>query len=227
MRIVDSALEKEFTPEDFQDRAEALVSDVYALSAASGVTSEGLRLKVFDRATGLLYAYFPEDNMREYFLMSAECLAVYSIISDVHNKEIKTGQKVLAAPCVFCGRRLEPIGDTWEYMQPNNGGEVQFIFSYGSSKFDNYIGQTKFQGVICDDCASDCVKHMRQIGFDGNGDEIERIPCAPFDGIFTDDTETPDPVLWAKSEADIANGRVRSAQEVIDDLHKKIEADNA
>jgi len=60
-------------------------------------------------------------------------------------------------PCVLCGDELESMFDTWENLQPYGGGEVRFIFSYGSKEFDLDINPTEFQGVICDACAATCI----------------------------------------------------------------------
>lgn len=60
-------------------------------------------------------------------------------------------------PCLMCGKQLEPVfkDDEWKNYQPYNGGEVKFIFSYGSD-FDNYV----FRSVICDKCAE---KHFHKM----------------------------------------------------------------
>lgn len=64
-------------------------------------------------------------------------------------------------PCLFCGAMLEPAtADGWEHFQPYRGGEVQFIFSYGSTKFDNHMGTTVFRALVCDDCGEKYVPQM-------------------------------------------------------------------
>lgn len=72
-------------------------------------------------------------------------------------------------PCVLCGRRLKPVFPEygWENLQPCGGGEVQFIFCYGSRQFDLQAEPTVFRGVICDGCAA---KHVDQM-------ECELCPC--------------------------------------------------
>lgn len=67
-----------------------------------------------------------------------------------------------ARPCTFCGVMLEsalPDGD-WSTYQPYGGGEVQFRFAFGSTKFDNNIGSTVFRGLICDECGQKFVHNM-------------------------------------------------------------------
>jgi hypothetical protein len=63
-------------------------------------------------------------------------------------------------PCIICGKKLKPVQDTWDYMQPYDGGQVKFIFAYGSTKFDLNMGNTVFNGVICDNCAEQCIQKM-------------------------------------------------------------------
>ena len=55
-------------------------------------------------------------------------------------------------PCFVCGKVLRPEFGNWEHYQPSGGGEVQFIFAYGSAEFDLDMGNTVFRGVICDEC---------------------------------------------------------------------------
>ena len=64
--------------------------------------------------------------------------------------------------CVFCETELKPAmseafasvkESECDPFQPWGGGEVQFIFAFGSTKFDDYMGGTVFRGVVCDDCA--------------------------------------------------------------------------
>lgn len=69
----------------------------------------------------------------------------------------------MAKPCITCNAKLESAVGGWKTMQPYGGGEVQFIFSYGSTKFDDDIGATVFRGVICDDCASKIVNKMKRV----------------------------------------------------------------
>jgi hypothetical protein len=61
--------------------------------------------------------------------------------------------------CIFCEETLEPAFKDAKY-QPYEGGEVRFIFSFGSTKFDKCIGQTIYRAVICDHCASKFVNRM-------------------------------------------------------------------
>lgn len=65
-------------------------------------------------------------------------------------------------PCIICDKPLESVDIDWKNMQPHNGGEVKFIFSYGSTKFDDCFGSTVFRGVICDDCAEKLVSKMEK-----------------------------------------------------------------
>lgn len=74
---------------------------------------------------------------------------------------------MITKPCIVCRRRLESVMPDWGSMQPSGGGEVKFIFAYGSAKFDLAMHGTMFQGVICDDCAERCVERMERI--DGAG----------------------------------------------------------
>lgn len=67
-------------------------------------------------------------------------------------------------PCVLCDRRLEPACPTWsmsEY-QPYYGGEMQLLFGYGSTKFDKGMYGTRYQGLVCDDCAEKLVGKMKE-----------------------------------------------------------------
>jgi len=70
----------------------------------------------------------------------------------------------LTKPCIFCDKQLEPALEDWTYMQPSGGGEVQFIFGYGSRKFDLTVEPTVFKGVICDQCASRYIERMTRVG---------------------------------------------------------------
>ena len=70
-------------------------------------------------------------------------------------------------PCIICKCELESVMSDWNTMQPNDGGEVKFIFAFGSAKFDLAMHGTVFQGVICDTCAEQCVERMERIDGDG------------------------------------------------------------
>lgn len=72
-------------------------------------------------------------------------------------------------PCLFCEKQLECAANNWDYNQPHDGGEIQFIFSYGSRKFDMCPGTTTYSALICDDCAEKYVSKMKMktIGMDG------------------------------------------------------------
>ena len=48
-------------------------------------------------------------------------------------------------------------------MQPHGGGEVQFVFAYGSEQFDLQCEPTVFRGVICDVCAAKYVNKMERV----------------------------------------------------------------
>lgn len=63
-------------------------------------------------------------------------------------------------PCLLCGKHLETVNKSWDHMQPMDGGEVQFIFTYGSKKFDKNVGATVYRAVICDECAEKHVPNM-------------------------------------------------------------------
>ena len=64
--------------------------------------------------------------------------------------------------CIVCRKELKSVGPNWRNIQPYDGGEVRFIFCYGSRKFDLTPGVTEFRGVICDDCAIQCVEEMER-----------------------------------------------------------------
>ena len=66
-------------------------------------------------------------------------------------------------PCIICNKKLRSVSNTWEHLQPSNGGEVRFIFSYGSEKFDLETGNTEFRGVICDECAAKCMERVSRV----------------------------------------------------------------
>lgn len=61
--------------------------------------------------------------------------------------------------CAICEDQLEPSFQDSKY-QPYEGGEIRFIFNFGSTKFDKCIGSTVYRGVICDHCASKFVNRM-------------------------------------------------------------------
>ena len=63
-------------------------------------------------------------------------------------------------PCVFCGVLMEPALDDWATLQPRGGGEVRFVFAYGSCQFDDNVYPTEFRGIICDECAAKYVGKM-------------------------------------------------------------------
>jgi hypothetical protein len=67
-------------------------------------------------------------------------------------------------PCLFCGRMLDTTESDggWKYLQPHYGGEVQFLFSYGSTKFDDCPGVTVFRALVCDDCGEKYVPQMER-----------------------------------------------------------------
>lgn len=62
--------------------------------------------------------------------------------------------------CIFCEDELTliPEEDNWPY----EGGKVEFVFSFGSSKFDKCFGKTVYSGKICDHCASKFVHKMKE-----------------------------------------------------------------
>lgn len=72
---------------------------------------------------------------------------------------------MITRPCTLCDKQLEPALENlgWSNYQPNDGGELQFIFAYGSKKFDNHMGSTVFRGLICDDCAEKYVNKMLEM----------------------------------------------------------------
>jgi hypothetical protein len=76
-------------------------------------------------------------------------------------------------PCVFCGKDLESAVDNWETMQPHGGGEVRFVFAYGSTKFDNAINRTEFSGVVCDGCGAQWVHRMQERRYGWNGELLD------------------------------------------------------
>lgn len=73
-------------------------------------------------------------------------------------------------PCVCCGLILEEVFDgSLANYQPYNGGQVSFVFSYGSCEYDECSGVTEFNGVICDKCASGFVQRMNKSMTNMNG----------------------------------------------------------
>lgn len=77
-----------------------------------------------------------------------------------HEKLIERKTK----PCIACGKLLEPATPFgWSSMQPEDGGEVKLIFSYGSCKFDLEPDCTTFKGVICDDCAESMMDRLERV----------------------------------------------------------------
>lgn len=63
--------------------------------------------------------------------------------------------------CIFCEEELQNISKEDNY-QPYEGGEVRFIFTFGSTKFDKCFGNTIYRGVICDHCALKFVNKMKE-----------------------------------------------------------------
>jgi hypothetical protein len=61
--------------------------------------------------------------------------------------------------CIFCEEELTLISKEDKYS-PYEGGEVRFIFSFGSTAFDKCIGNTVYSGLICDHCASKFINRM-------------------------------------------------------------------
>ena len=76
--------------------------------------------------------------------------------------------------CIICKKELESIYSNWDTMQPYGGGEVYFIFSYGSRKLDLYMGTTEYRGVICDDCAIKLIDEMEEVENGQNNSWRER-----------------------------------------------------
>jgi hypothetical protein len=70
--------------------------------------------------------------------------------------------------CVICQKYLEEVDSKYTQGQPYGGGNIRFIFTYGSCKFDNYSGCTYYDGFICDDCAEPYVKNMKESGTEFN-----------------------------------------------------------
>ena len=78
-----------------------------------------------------------------------------------------------ARPCLFCGKMLEPVDGDWEYLQPHGGGEVVFVFAYGSTKHDKFIGKTHYHALLCDDCGEKFAVRMEMQGFGLNGERLD------------------------------------------------------
>ena len=95
------------------------------------------------------------------------------------------------SPCVLCDKILEEIceGSIERTRQPYAGGEIQFLFSYGSTKFDDNINSTVFAGLICDDCAEKYVEKMTRLTENHN-----KKPPMPPPG-YTEALEKMFPVL--------------------------------
>lgn len=63
--------------------------------------------------------------------------------------------------CVFCDRAMEEaLPGSLDNYQPYYGGEVKFIFAYGSTKFDENMDNTVFRGLVCDDCGERFTEKM-------------------------------------------------------------------
>lgn len=91
--------------------------------------------------------------------------------------------------CLFCRKSLEnalPDELTKYPFQPYAGGDVLFVFSYGSTKFDKCTGMTTFKAYVCDDCAEKHVTNLTETrtGMDGEqliGEDFIR-GCPEFKG---------------------------------------------
>jgi hypothetical protein len=74
-------------------------------------------------------------------------------------------------PCLFCKKKLEPAlppfesenTDVWKTRQPWGGGEIRFVFCYGSTEYDLNMNRTEFGAYICDECASKFVPEMERL----------------------------------------------------------------
>jgi len=76
--------------------------------------------------------------------------------------------------CVLCDKEMEPVNpDSPENLQPYEGGEIRFVFAFGSTKFDKFPGSTHFEGLVCDDCAEPLVKKMKRTGYSMKGELLE------------------------------------------------------
>lgn len=67
----------------------------------------------------------------------------------------------LTENCLFCSRELENAINSEKFC-PYQGGFVRFVFSYGSVKFDDCSGETRFDGYICDGCAAKYTARMNK-----------------------------------------------------------------
>lgn len=65
-------------------------------------------------------------------------------------------------PCLFCGKPMGCAVNDWESLQPNGGGEVRFIFSFGSAEFDENVHSTVFKALVCDECGKRYVPQMQK-----------------------------------------------------------------
>lgn len=76
--------------------------------------------------------------------------------------------------CVQCNKQLESAlpGHLQDRNcgQPYAGGHIILKFCFGSTKFDNCPGLTRFEGFICDDCAEPLTKKMTMSMTDLNGE---------------------------------------------------------
>lgn len=86
--------------------------------------------------------------------------------------------------CIICKKELELVENN-EY-QPYGGGEVNFIFSFGSAKFDKSPGTTKYFGYICDECAESFVNQMEERMTDFNGEPFTSGYTLGDDNVFKD-----------------------------------------
>lgn len=82
--------------------------------------------------------------------------------------------------CLMCHKLMELVRDN--PTQPYGGGEIKFIFAYGSVKFDEFIGSTQYEALICDECAEKYVEKMKRRGFGMHGEEVtpDRSNCKDF-----------------------------------------------
>lgn len=79
----------------------------------------------------------------------------------------------MTKPCLFCDKPLgDAGGNDFKTYQPYDGGEVRFVFAYGSGEYDLYPGRTEFRGLICDECAGKYVDRMQRRGFGFHGEEL-------------------------------------------------------
>ena len=66
-------------------------------------------------------------------------------------------------PCLLCDKQLECAVNDWETNQAYGGGQIQFIFHYGSCKFDHRLCGTIYTALICDECAEKYVGKMDEL----------------------------------------------------------------